>query len=417
MVVFDTLGRYFLHLGYNVKFVQNFTDVDDKIINLAKEQNTTREAVAHIFTEEAKKIMHALNISMPTSTPKVTESMPHIIEMIEVLIKKGHAYEAEGDIYFDTSTCDYGVLKTITNDTVSRIEKNPRKKNPCDFVLWKGQPSKEFAFDSPWGYGRPGWHIECSAIVKKHLGDTIDIHGGGKDLLFPHHENEWVQSKCANGVPLAGFFMHNGFINIDDEKMGKSTGEFFLLKDIAEEYDWEVIRFFLLSSHYRSDINFTIELMESAQTAYNRILNCMSRLLFLLEQTSGQPGQREIENLNKQSFGRRFFEALGDDFNTALALGVVFELVKFANTYLDEDCSRGLILAVRLLFLEFWIVLGFNLSKKSDLAQDVEKLIEEREIARKRKDFVLADKIRDRLFAKGITLEDTRSGVRWKFNE
>ena len=420
-VIFDTVRRYLEYKGYDVNYVQNFTDVDDKIINRAISENTTMNLVSEKYIDEATKDIELLNIKKPTHAPKVTEEIPEIIEMIEGLIDKDHAYTKNGDVYFHTRSFEgYGKLSKRNLEDLemgSRVDINLNKKDPTDFVLWKARKEGEPFWDSPWGEGRPGWHIECSAMAKKYLGDTIDIHAGGEDLIFPHHENEIAQSECANGRPFAKYWLHNGFINIDNEKMSKSKGNFFTLRDIANEFSYEVVRFFILTAHYRSPINFSSELLKSAETSLERISTCLGNIKFIIENcTSKNITDSERDKIEESKrFRLEFIASMDDDFNTADAISLIFELVRFANTNTTHDSSKEFATQIYTEINDLCNILGIvtTRDKEEDASEEIERLIEERQQAKKNKDFKEADKIRDTLLEMGIMLEDTRQGVRW----
>lgn len=417
-VVFDTLRRYLEYRGKSVRFIQNFTDVDDKIINKAKEDGVPAEEISEKFIAEYFKDAAALNIKKATAHPKVTENMDEIILFVQKLMDKGYAYESEGDIYFSTrSFTGYGKLsKQNIEDLESgaRIEVGEKKEDPLDFALWKARKSDdEIAWSSPWGMGRPGWHIECSVMSTKYLGDTIDIHAGGQDLTFPHHENEIAQTEAATGKPFANYWMHNGYITIDNEKMSKSKGNFFTVRDILKHYDGEVIRFFLLSGHYRNPINFSSELMEQSRNSLLRMQNAKMTLKHLAENETGTLSDEEkarTENLNL--YRQKFIEAMDDDLNTADAISVVFELIKQVNSYVKDGCSKEF--AERSLFVlnELTGVLGLLRDKdEGALDEEIDRLVAQRQDARSNRDFKRADEIRDILKAKGIILKDTPQGV------
>ena len=420
-VIFDTVRRYLEYKGYEVNFVQNFTDVDDKIINRANAEKVTPEAIADRYVDEALKDAEGLNVKRATTHPRVTQEMPEIIEMIKTLIDKGYAYEMNGSVFYNTrSFSGYGKLSGKNIDDLeagARIKVDETKKDPMDFVLWKPFKPGEPKWDSPWGGGRPGWHIECSVMAKKYLGDTIDIHAGGEDLIFPHHENEIAQSEAANGKPFAKYWLHNGFINIDNEKMSKSKGNFFTLRDIVKEVPYDVVRFFILSGHYRSPINFSKELMEAASKSLDRIKNCVNSLKFLIEKAADKPmSDTEKGNVNALEKYREDFEsAMDDDFNTADAITAIFEEVRFTNANTDENSSKEYLSAMYNKLIVLCDILGIKFEDKAanDEDAEIEKLIEERQIARKNKDWATADRIRDELKARNIILEDTAAGIRW----
>jgi cysteinyl-tRNA synthetase len=423
-VVFDTLRRYFIYQGYDVKFVQNFTDVDDKIINKAREEGVTAPEVSEKYIREYFDDAGALNVIKADVHPKVSEHIPDIIEFVQTLIDKGYAYEANGDVYYSTRKFkDYGKLSGQNIDDLesgARIAVGDVKKDPLDFALWKAQKEPdEIAWDSPWGKGRPGWHIECSTMARKHLGKTIDIHGGGQDLKFPHHENEIAQSEACNGVPFAHYWMHNGYIMVDGEKMSKSLNNFFTVRDIRKEYDGDFIRFFLLSVHYRSPINFSDEAMEQTKQGYDRLVNAAETLEFL--STHGTDGmtddeKRELEELDKYRDG--FIESMDDDLNTAAAIGSIFEMVSAINVDVKDGASKEFASAALKKLKELTDVLGILQNGGEDaVGEDIKALVEERQAARKAKDWAKADEIRDRLADMGYTLKDTPQGVQIIKNE
>ncbi|MFT9494262.1 cysteine--tRNA ligase [Anaerosolibacter sp.] len=416
--VFDTMRRYLTYSGYKVTFVQNFTDIDDKIIAKAMEEGTSPSEVSEKYIDEYFKDAMALGVKKADIHPKVTENVPEIITFIQRLIDKGFAYEVHGDVYFDTTRFDdYGKLSKQSLEDLelgARIEVKEVKKNPMDFALWKAQKPGEQSWDSPWGKGRPGWHIECSVMSMRYLGETIDIHAGGQDLIFPHHENEIAQSEACTGHPFARYWVHNGYITINDEKMSKSKGNFFTVRDILKEFDGEVIRFFLLSAQYRNPINFSRTLMEQAQNALERLYNAKNNLSHLLEKVENlemQEGEKEIF-ADFEVYKSKFIEAMDDDLNTADAIAAIFELVKEINSHVKGTASKELIQKSYDLLMELAGVLGL-LGKKDESGVDseIEQLIEERQKARKEKNFALADQIRDQLKEKGIALKDTPQGV------
>lgn len=418
-VVFDTLRRYLEFTGKNVKFVQNFTDVDDKIINRAKEEGLTAGEVSEKYIEEYFKDAKALNVKKATVHPKVTENIDDIIAFVKTLIDKGYAYEIDGDVYYSTRKFDeYGKLSNQDIEELeagARINIEEKKKDPMDFALWKARKEdSEIAWESPWGMGRPGWHIECSTMAKKYLGDTIDIHAGGQDLSFPHHENEIAQSEACNGATFANYWMHNGYITINNEKMSKSKGNFFTVRDILNEYDGEVIRFFLLSGHYRNPINFSDLLMEQAKAGLERITNLRDNLKYLAGLKKGEFTAQEKEFLDSLSkYQDEFVAAMEDDLNTADAITAIFEMVTAINTYIRNDCSSAFAEEALKVLLKFSNVLGLLEadSKEEEISDEIKNLIEERQNARKEKNFARADEIRDLLREKGITLKDTPQGV------
>ena len=417
-VVFDTLRKYLQYRGYKVKFVQNFTDVDDKIINRAREEHLTAGEVSEKYIEEYYKDAAALNVTKADVHPKVSEHIPEIIKFVQTLIDKGYAYEVNGDVYFSTRKFkEYGKLsKQNIEDLESgaRIAVGEIKEDPLDFALWKAQKEEdEIAWDCPWGKGRPGWHIECSAMSKKHLGDTIDIHAGGQDLQFPHHENEIAQSECCNGVPFANYWMHNGYITIDNEKMSKSKGNFFTVRDILKEYDGEVMRFFLLSGHYRNPINFSDSLMEQAKAGLGRMRNAKENLKHLIANGEGEVTDAEKEALaGYEKYRQEFIEAMDDDLNTADAISAIFELITAINTAVKDGASKEFAQKSLDTLMELATVVGL-LQQDADEAvdDDIQALVDERQEARKAKNFARADEIRDMLKARGITLKDTPQGV------
>ena len=430
-IVFDTVRRYFESVGYEVNYVQNFTDVDDKIIKRANEENrTTNEVVEEYIAETLKDVGH-LNVHRATCHPRVTEEMPQIIAMIETLIEKGLAYDAEGTVYFETAAFEgYGKLsKKVLEELESgrneretlRHDLSSGKKHPMDFVLWKPKKEGEPYWESPWSKGRPGWHIECSAMAKRYLGDTIDIHAGGEDLVFPHHENEVAQSEGANGVEFAHYWMHNAFLNIDNKKMSKSLGNFKTLRDVGEAYGYDVVRFFMLNAHYRSPLNFSADLMQAAANSLERIKNGGATLTFALEHSTLVELKEEERALMEElpKFETRFNEFMSDDFNTADAISVIFELVKFANTYAKEGASKPFIEAVLTLFNKLVDILGLIYKQGDDTVEglsdeEIKDYIEKRKQAKKEKNFAEADRIRDYLKEQGVLIEDTREGVRFK---
>lgn len=419
-VVFDTLRRYLEYKGYNVTYVQNFTDVDDKIIKKANEEGVDSKEISERFIQEYFKDADVLGIKRATVHPRVTENIPEIIEFIKELIDKGFAYEVDGDVYYDTLKFrEYGKLSKQSIEELeagARIEVNEIKKNPMDFALWKRQKPGEPGWDSPWGKGRPGWHIECSVMATKYLGETIDIHAGGQDLIFPHHENEIAQSEAFTGKIFARYWVHNGYITINNEKMSKSKGNFFTVRDILNEFDPEVVRFFLLSAHYRNPINFSRELMQQSKNALDRLYNAKENLEHLMENAAKEKMTEEekiiFEGLKK--YKDKFIEVMDDDLNTADGIAAMFELVKEINTKVTGESSKELIKESYKLFKELANVLGILNKEKELLDDEIQKLIEERQKARKEKNYALADKIRDDLKDKGIILEDTPQGVKWK---
>lgn len=425
MIVFDTVRRYMEHKGYEVNYVSNFTDVDDKIIKKAIEEGVEASVISERYIAECKKDMQALNVKPATTHPKATEEICGMLDMIGTLIEKGHAYVAEdGTVYFKTrSFKGYGKLSHKNLDDLQGgnrsllVSGENQKEDPLDFVLWKPKKDGEPYWESPWCNGRPGWHIECSVMSKKYLGDEIDIHAGGEDLIFPHHENEIAQSEAANNKPFAKYWMHNAFLNIDNRKMSKSAGNFFTVRDIIEKYDPQVLRFFMLSAHYRSPLNFSGELMEAARNGYERIVTSVSNLNYLLENAASDTMSEDEKKLYEEAKGfiAKFDEAMDDDFNTADAIAAIFELVKFVNTNTDEQSSREFLQSLKDEIVMLSDICGLIVEKKQEMLDaDIEALIEERQAARKAKDFGRADEIRNELLSKGIILEDTREGVKWK---
>lgn len=419
-IVFDVLRRYLEYRGYEVSYVQNFTDVDDKIIRRAAEENSTMQEVSERFIREYFADADRLGIKRATVHPKATEHINEIIDLISRLEEKGLAYTAEDGVYFDTSKFpEYGKLSKQSLEDLNagaRVEVDQNKKNPADFALWKKQKPGEPAWDSPWGKGRPGWHIECSAMSTKYLGETLDIHAGGQDLIFPHHENEIAQSEGASGKPFARYWLHNGFINIENEKMSKSLGNFFTVRDISRNYDLEIIRFFMLSAHYRNPVNFSREMLEQAKNGLIRLYNAKRDLEHAAENADREDMSREerekAEELER--YRKRFNEAMEDDLNTADALSVIFELVRDINAYIKQGISAGFAKWALGFLMEFADVLGLLSKQQGQLDQEIEDLVAERERARKRKDWALADKIRDDLKERGIIIEDTPQGAKWK---
>ncbi len=429
MIVFDTVRRYMEHKGYEVNFVSNFTDVDDKIIKKAVDEGVDSSVISERYIEECKKDMEAMNVRPATTHPKATQEIDGMLEMIETLIRKGHAYAAQdGTVYFRTRSFQgYGKLSHKNLDDLQGgnrsllVTGEDQKEDPLDFVLWKPKKEGEPYWEAPWCDGRPGWHIECSVMSKKYLGDEIDIHAGGEDLVFPHHENEIAQSEAANERPFSRYWMHNAFLNIDNRKMSKSVGNFFTVRDIGKRYDLQVFRFFMLSAHYRSPLNFSAELMEAAANGYDRIVTSVSNLNYLIRNVSGGEDGAEIsgreEELLKEAegFARKFDEAMEDDFNTADAIAAIFELVKFANTNASSASGIGFLKALKDEIVTLSDICGLIVDKKEEiLDSEIEALIDERQAARKEKNFKQADEIRNQLLERGIVLEDTREGVKWK---
>ena len=424
MIVFDTVRRYFEYKGYDVNYVSNFTDVDDKIIKKAIEEQVSAQEISQRYIAECKKDMAGMNVKPATKHPLATEEICGMVEMISELIDKGYAYEKNGTVYFSTRKFkDYGKLSHKNLDDLRSggrsllVSGEDEKEDPLDFVLWKPKKEGEPFWKSPWSDGRPGWHIECSVMSRKYLGEQIDIHAGGEDLIFPHHENEIAQSEAANGKEFARYWMHNAFLNIDNRKMSKSLGNFRTVREISEQYDLQVLRFFLLSAHYRSPLNFSAELMEASKNGLERILNATDNLKHLIASVAAEEmSAEEKEAFSKtDAYVEEFEKAMDDDFNTADAIAAIFELVKYANTTATAESSKEYLRGLLDRIVKLGDVLGLILDKKEELLDaDIEKLIEERQAARKAKDFARADAIRDELLEKGIILKDTREGVQWK---
>ena len=424
MIVFDTVRRYFEYKGYDVNYVSNFTDVDDKIIKKAIEEQVSAQEISQRYIAECKKDMAGLNVKPATKHPLATEEICGMFEMISELIEKGYAYEKNGTVYFSTRKFkDYGKLSHKNLDDLRSggrsllVSGEDEKEDPLDFVLWKPKKEGEPFWKSPWSDGRPGWHIECSVMSRKYLGEQIDIHAGGEDLIFPHHENEIAQSEAANGKEFARYWMHNAFLNIDNRKMSKSLGNFRTVREISEQYDLQVLRFFMLSAHYRSPLNFSAELMEASKNGLERILNATDNLKHLIASVAAEEmSAEEKEAFSKtDAYVEEFEKAMDDDFNTADAIAAIFELVKYANTTATAESSKEYLRGLLDRIVKLGDVLGLILDKKEELLDaDIEKLIEERQAARKAKDFARADAIRDELLEKGIILKDTREGVQWK---
>ncbi|WP_294352831.1 cysteine--tRNA ligase [uncultured Clostridium sp.] len=420
-IVFDTIRRYLEYRGYDVKFIQNFTDIDDKMIKKANEENTTVKEVGDRFIEEYYKDADALNIERATVNPRATEYIQEIIDFVNELINKGFAYEVNGDVYFSTKKFDsYGKLSGQNLDDLqagARISVDERKNDPMDFAVWKAQKPGEPAWKSPWGMGRPGWHIECSCMAKKLLGDTIDIHAGGMDLAFPHHENEVAQSEALTGKTFANYWLHSAYVNVNNQKMSKSLNNFFTAREVLAEYDADVIRFLMLSAHYRVQINFSKDLLDSAKASVERLYNAIGNLENLLDEVTLETMTEEefkyLESLDK--YRQKYIEKMDDDFNTADAITVLFELSKEINTNVSINSSKELLSKALELLRELGKPLGMlQKTTKCSLEDEIEALIEQRQQARKNRDFALADKIRDDLKDRGIILEDTPQGVRWK---
>ena len=424
MIVFDTVRRYFEYKGYDVNYVSNFTDVDDKIIKKAIEEQVSAQEISQRYIAECKKDMAGMNVKPATKHPLATEEICGMVEMISELIEKGYAYEKNGTVYFSTRKFkDYGKLSHKNLDDLRSggrsllVSGEDEKEDPLDFVLWKPKKEGEPFWKSPWSDGRPGWHIECSVMSRKYLGEQIDIHAGGEDLIFPHHENEIAQSEAANGKEFARYWMRNAFLNIDNRKMSKSLGNFRTVREISEQYDLQVLRFFMLSAHYRSPLNFSAELMEASKNGLERILNATDNLKHLIASVAAEEmSAEEKEAFSKtDAYVEEFEKAMDDDFNTADAIAAIFELVKYANTTATAESSKEYLRGLLDRIVKLGDVLGLILDKKEELLDaDIEKLIEERQAARKAKDFARADAIRDELLEKGIILKDTREGVQWK---
>lgn len=416
-IIFDTMRRYLEYLGYNVKFVQNFTDVDDKMIKRANSEHITVKELGERFINEYFEDAQALGIHKATVHPKATENIDAIIAIVKKLEDNGFAYNVDGNVYFSTKKfSEYGKLSKQPLEDLeagARIDVSEQKRDAMDFALWKKQKEGEPAWESPWGMGRPGWHIECSAMANKYLGETIDIHSGGQDLIFPHHENEIAQSECANGKPFAHYWMHNGYININNQKMSKSLGNFFTVRDIRKKYDSEVIRFFMLSAHYRNPINFADTLMEQAKSAVERVYTCIENLEFL--KGNAPKGGLTLED-KLAGFKKEFTDAMDDDLNTADAIAAIFDIVYMANTEINETTSIEDIEAVLSMIRELGGVLGlFTKEESKSLDSEIEALIEERQQARAEKNWAKADEIRDKLKEMNIVLKDTPQGVKWSF--
>lgn len=424
-IIFDTLRRYFEYKGYKVTFVQNFTDIDDKMINKANELGITVKELAKQYIDEYFIDAKGLGIEKATVHPCATDNIDSIIELVKTLIDKGYAYNVDGDVYFSTKKFkDYGKLShQPLEDLMSgaRINVNEDKEDPMDFAVWKKQKPNEPAWESPWGMGRPGWHIECSAMANKFLGKTIDIHSGGKDLIFPHHENEIAQSECANGVEFANYWLHNGYINVDNVKMSKSLGNFFTVRDIAAKFDYEVIRFFMLSAHYRSPINFSDVLMNSAKSSLDRIYNCLESLDFFEKNSTVEKiteAESEYKN-NIISLKEKYMNAMEDDLNTADAISAIFEIVSLANKTIDaqSNSSKEIIAFTRDTILELGNILGLLRNRKKDeISPEIQEILEKRAEARKAKDWKTSDELRDKLKEMGITVKDTANGQQISFD-
>ena len=421
-IIFDTMRRYLEYLGYKVIFVQNFTDIDDKMIKRANDEGITVKDLGDRFIKEYFEDSHALGIHEATIHPKATENIDAIIDIVKKLVDKGYAYEVDGSVYFSTKKFrEYGKLSKQPLEDLeagARIDISEHKRDAMDFALWKAQKPGEPAWESPWGMGRPGWHIECSAMANKYLGETIDLHSGGQDLIFPHHENEIAQSECANGKSFAHYWMHNGYININNQKMSKSLGNFFTVRDIRKKYDSEVIRFFMLSAHYRNPINFADTLMDQAKSAVERVYTCIENLEFLLENAAQTADTDEAVYKKLDEFKQKYMDAMDDDLNTAGAIAAIFDIVYYANTELSAQNSKDAIQKTLDLIHELGDVLGlFTKSTKKSIDNEIEALIEERNKARQEKNWAKADEIRDKLKEMNIVLKDTPNGVQWSFAE
>ena len=424
MIVFDTVRRYFEYKGYDVNYVSNFTDVDDKIIKKAIEEGVSAEEISQRYIAECKKDMEGMNVRPATKHPLATEEICGMIKMIGELIEKDFAYVKNETVYFRARKFEeYGKLSHKNLDDLQSggrsllVSGQDEKEDSLDFVLWKPKKEGEPAWDSPWCAGRPGWHIECSVMAKKYLGERIDIHAGGEDLVFPHHENEIAQSEAANGKEFAKYWLHNAFLNIDNKKMSKSEGNFFTVREISARYDLQILRFFMLSAHYRSPLNFSADLMEASKNGLDRILTAVENLKFLQETAAAEAMTAEEAVLfaETDAYVKNFEEAMDDDFNTADAITAIFETVKFVNTNTSQTSSREYLQKLIDRIAELSDVLGLIVNKEKEfLAEDIEALIEERQTARKEKNFARADEIRDELLQKGIVLEDTREGVKWR---
>ncbi|KKY00773.1 cysteinyl-tRNA synthetase [Paraclostridium benzoelyticum] len=420
-IIFDTFRRYLEYRGYDVKYIQNFTDVDDKIIKRSNEEGIAPEQVADKYIDEYFKDADGLGIKRATVHPRVTENINEIIEFIKELEEKGYAYAVNGEVYFDTQKFEgYGKLSKQNQEDLeagARIEVNSQKRHPMDFVLWKPRKEGEPGWESPWSVGRPGWHIECSVMSKRYLGDTIDIHAGGQDLAFPHHENEIAQSEARSGKTFSNYWIHNGYININNEKMSKSKGNFFTVRDIADKYDLEVVRFFMLSAHYRNPVNFSDEMLSQSRAGLERLYNTKEKLEFTLSNLKVTDIKEDEKSLSEElnSFREKFIVAMDDDINTADAISVIFELARFINTNVNEESSIEFAKMCLTEFEELTNVLNIvNKKQEEVLDADIEKLIQDRVDAKKNKDFALADEIRNKLLEMGIVLEDTRQGTKWK---
>jgi cysteinyl-tRNA synthetase len=422
-IIFDTIRKYLEYRGFKVKFIQNFTDIDDKMIKRANEETCSVKEVGDKYINEYYKDADALNIKRATVNPRATDYIKEVVEFVEALIQKGYAYEVDGDVYFNTKKFKtYGELAHQNLEDLqagARIQIDERKKDPMDFAIWKAQKPGEPAWECPWGMGRPGWHIECSCMAYNLLGETIDIHGGGSDLVFPHHQNEIAQSEARTGKKFANYWMHGAFVNVDNKKMSKSLNNFFTAREILEKYDADVVRLFMLSGHYRTQINFSVELLDSTKASLERMYNAISNLENLLEEV-------KVENLKENenefikildSYKDKYIEKMDDDFNTADAISVIFDLIKDINTNINVESSKELVKYALDLIKELGLPLGIlQKSTKVSLEDEIEELIAKRQEARKNKDWALSDKIRDDLKARGITLKDTPQGVRWSID-
>ena len=420
-IIFDTMRRYLEYIGYKVTFVQNFTDIDDKMIKRANEEGITVKELGDRFIAEYYKDAASIGVKKATVHPKATENIDAIIDIVKKLVDNGYAYAVDGNVYFSTKKFgEYGKLSKQPLEDLeagARIDVNEHKNDPMDFALWKAKKEGEPAWESPWGEGRPGWHIECSAMANKFLGETIDIHSGGQDLIFPHHENEIAQSECANGKPFANYWMHNGYININNQKMSKSLGNFFTVRDIREKYDGEVIRYFMLSAHYRNPINFSDTLMEQAKSAVERVYTCIDNLEFLLKKADEKSADEELVK-KLSACEEKFKAAMDDDLNTADAIAAIFDIVYLANTEISKESGKEAIKAALGKIRELGAVLGlFNKVKEKSLDAEVEELIAKRAEARANKDWATADAIRDKLKEMNIVLKDTPDGVKWSIAE
>ena len=424
MIVFDTVRRYMEYKGYEVNFVSNFTDVDDKIIKKSIEEGVSAEEVSERYIKECKKDMADMNVKPATTHPQATQEIDGMIAMIETLMEKGYAYDVNGTVYFRTRKFEeYGKLSHKNLDDLRSgnrsllVSGEDQKEDPLDFVLWKPKKEGEPFWVSPWGEGRPGWHIECSVMAKKYLGEEIDIHAGGEDLIFPHHENEIAQSECCNGKTFAHYWLHNGFLNIDNRKMSKSLGNFFTVREIGEQYDLQVLRFFMLSAHYRSPINFSAELMEASKNGLERIITAVDRLKELDAKAEGaaETCAEQEKMVEVQKLREKYEAAMEDDFNTADAVSAIFELVKLANSTADASSTKSYISCLLKEIEQLCDVLGIITERKEEvLDSEIEEMIAARQQARKDRNFALADEIRGKLLDMGIVLEDTREGVKWK---